>query len=103
MLESILDNEAAVNAALIRTGNRELQITGMEKKLLLELRTFLQPFQSFTTMVSGRLAHTGYVTLIRHEIQTLCKAIPGESQNMKEIKRLGCQTMTSHDFAVRQF
>lgn len=39
-------------------------------------------------MVSGRLAHTGYVTLIRHEIQTLCKAIPGESQNMKEIKRL---------------
>jgi len=37
MLESILDNEYAVNATLIRIGNREQQITGMEKKLLYDL------------------------------------------------------------------
>jgi hypothetical protein len=88
MVESILDNEAAINAALIRTGNRDSTITPMEKCQLNDLVHFLQPFYKFTTMVSGNLPHNGYVTLIKHEIHTLCKIVQRDSSILKELKRL---------------
>lgn len=87
MIESVLDHESAVNATLIRTGKRELQITAMDKNLLQELRDFLQPFRDFSDMVSGSVVHPGYVTLIRHEIQNLCKPVSGECTAIKELKR----------------
>ena len=88
MIESVLDQESAVNATLIRTGKRELQITALDKSLLQELRDFLQPFRNFSDMVSGNVAHPGYVTLIHHEIQNLCKPVSGNSTAIKELKRL---------------
>jgi len=39
-------------------------------------------------MVSARFAHNGYVTLMRHEIQTLCKDVLSDSQSMKNLKLL---------------
>lgn len=88
MVESILDNEAAINAALIRTGNRDATITPMEKCQLTDLVHFLEPFYKFTTMVSGNLPHNGYVTLIKHEIHTLCMPVHRESPILKKLKRL---------------
>ena len=88
MIASILDNNAAVDGTLLRTGHRELQIAGIEKALLQEVKDFLQPFLSFTNMVSGSLVHVGYITLIRHEIQTLCQTVPRESSSMWELKCL---------------
>jgi len=88
MVESILDNEAAINAALIRTGNRDATITPMEKCQLTDLVHFMQPFYKFTTMVSGNLPHNGNVTLIKHEIHTLCKIVQRDSSILKELKRL---------------
>lgn len=81
--------DSAVSAALIRSGNRDLQLSAIDKSLVRELRDFLQPFKCITNMISGRIAHIGYVTLIRHEILTLCTTtIPGESFHLKELKRL---------------
>ena len=48
----------------------------------------MKPFRDLTNTVSGTIAHLGYVTLIRHEIQAVCKSVSGESWEMKELKRL---------------
>lgn len=88
-----------MHSALLRTGSRDLQLTVIEKGLLRELRDFLKPFRDLTNAVSGTIAHVGYVTLIRHEIQTICKSVPGESWEMKELKRL---VLVNHDRPLPQ-
>jgi hypothetical protein len=47
---------------------------------------FLKAFQG--PHHNGQWDYLSYVTLIRHEIQAICKSAAGESWEMKELKRL---------------
>jgi len=87
MIESILDNVDEVNGALLRTGNRELTISPIEKGMLCDLRRFLKPFAEFTKLVSSSVPSLGLVVLIRAKIKRVCASVNRESGLMRDLKR----------------
>jgi len=95
MMESIPDNETQVNWALLQTGNRELTISSIEKALLQDLWAILEHVETFTQLVSGNLPHLGLITIIRFEIQQVCKSNERDSAVMKVLKRLVTAKMNS--------
>jgi len=62
-----------------------LMIFAIEKAQQQHLQAFLKPFETCTKLVSGNLPH---LSLIRHEIQQVCKSNEYDSAVMKELKRL---------------
>ena len=69
MIDSIVDMKREVMNALKRIGKADMCLDTDEIELLVEMKNFLKPFESFTGLVSTQTATLSLVPLIKLQIR----------------------------------
>ena len=89
MIQSLLDMKREVMNCLKRIGKVDMCLHTDEVELLEELRKFLQPFESFTELVSTTTATVSLNPLIKLQIRKMCSAADGvnDSPPMQSVKK----------------
>ncbi len=86
MTDSALSLWEEMNDALKVNGDRELCMSDEDKNILIELKTFLKPFDDLTDLVSAEAPHLSLIPLVAREVKDAAKVHDGDTESIVLLK-----------------